>query len=322
MYVFGNDKRKNITLAFLNAVLKPSLERTITDLKFVPAEDSPACDLYDVSRVDAVCILDDMETINVQIQLVNCMDNHQRTIFYWTQLYQKSLKQCGTYQALKPAVIIRILGFKLCTKPDDVSYDTYSICSLKTGRRLNNTMELHFLDIPQYRAERLQNRVPVAEMSSMERWLAYLSNCVSIQEMEELAMADAAIGNAMEASEIILTNKSCNSTYLDNMIAILDYNSEMIANFEKGRKEGIQIVREKAAVQMLIDKIPIEQIQRCTSLSHEKIEQLANEIAEGRAEAIEIIAVRMLKNKFTLEQIQLCTSLSPEKIVQLAKENS
>lgn len=277
MYVFGNEERKNITLAFLNAVLKPSLERTITDLKFVPAEDSPASAFCKVSRVDAVCILNDMENINAQIQLVNCMDKHERTIFYWTQLYQKSLKPYGTYQDLKPAVVIRILAFKLRTKPDDVSYDTYSICSLKTGRRLNNTMELHFLDIPQYRAERLQNRVPVAEMSSMERWLAYLSNCVSIQEMEELAMADAAIGSAMEASEIILYDKACNSAYLDNMIAILDYNSEMFAHFEKGRKEGRQIVAEKAAVQMLIDGLPIEKIQQDTSLSPEKIEQLAKE---------------------------------------------
>ena len=318
MYVFGNDKRKNITLAFLNAVLKPSLERTITDLKFVPAEDSPACELYDVSRVDAVCILDDMETFNVQIQLVNCIDMHQRTIFHWTQLYQKSLNPYGAYKDLKPAVVIRILGVKLFPKPDDVSYDTYSICSLKTGRRLNNTMELHFLDLPQYRADRLQNRVPVAEMSSMERWLAYLSNSVSIQEMEELAMADAAIGSALEASATIVDDQARSHTYLNDHIAIMDYNSEMFANFEEGIKKGI----EKVAVQMLIDELPIEQIQRCTSLSPEKIEQLAKEIAEGRAEGVEKVAVNMLKNKFSLEQIQLCTSLSPEKIEQLAKENS
>lgn len=288
-YIFGSEDRKQITLAFLNAVLEPSFNRSITELKFVPVKMYPVCDCYEPTRLDAVCTLDDKESINVEIQVVNTEDIHQRTIFYWTQLYQKSfqpdgtcqdllsyVRPYGTYRDLIPAVVVKILGFRLPPKTDGVSFDTYSICSLKTGRRLNKDMELHFLDIPQYREERRLNRVPVAEMTSMERWLAYLSDSVGIQEKEELAMADAAISRAMEESVIFLPN-TLKLQYLEEQRSSRDDKYSMEAGYKEGIEEGIEESKKEIAVQMLKDNLPIETIQRYTSLSRPQIEQIAKE---------------------------------------------
>ena len=56
-FLFGNEKRKMITLAFLNAVLGPWIGRTIMDLKFLPTESSPNNDEGKVCRLDVVCKL-------------------------------------------------------------------------------------------------------------------------------------------------------------------------------------------------------------------------------------------------------------------------
>ncbi len=62
-YILGSEDRKQITLAFLNAVLEPSFNRSITELKFVPVKMYPVCDCCEPTRLDAVCTLDDKESI-------------------------------------------------------------------------------------------------------------------------------------------------------------------------------------------------------------------------------------------------------------------
>ncbi len=58
-------------------------------------------------------------------------------------------------------------------------HSMYSIYNIDTKRRLNNDMELHFLEVPKF------TKKPVKEMTRMERWLAYFSNKLDEKEMEE-----------------------------------------------------------------------------------------------------------------------------------------
>ncbi len=271
-FIFGSEERKKITLAFLNAVLEPSFEQTITDLKFVPKTVHTADAIGNVTSLGVVCIMDDKKSINVEIRLDNCGEMHQRTTYSWIHLFNKSLNSCCKYQDIDPAVIVKIQGFNMCPEPDDAAINRYSICSLKTGRRLNSDMELHVLDIPNYR---LQKKIPVAEMTSMERWLAYFANNLDAHEKQELAMADEAISSAMEESSIFLNNKVNQREYIERKMDIWDYNANIAHAKEEGRKEGKEEEMENIAVALLRDKFPIEQIQRYTSLSPEKIEQLA-----------------------------------------------
>ncbi len=274
-FIFGSNERKHITLAFLNAVLKPSLNRTITDLEFVPVETSPAIGIIEETRLDISCKLENKEAVDVEVQIANLGTMHQRTIFYWTQLYQKSFSSCWKSQDRKPAIIIKILGNRVFPERNDAPYyDVYSICSLETGRCLNNDMELHFLDIPKYRDYRLQEKISVSEMTKIERWMAYFANNLDTQEKEELAIADEAISSAMEESRIYLDDTTAYLKYVNCQRAVCDYNSEMTCVYEKGRQEGI---KEQLVVRMLVHDESIDQIMKWTSFSLEKIKEIAKE---------------------------------------------
>ena len=48
-------------------------------------------------------------------------------------------------------------------------------------------MELHFLEVPKFQKK------PVSEMTSVERWLAYFSNKLDINEMEKGWSSDEAM---------------------------------------------------------------------------------------------------------------------------------
>ena len=93
----------------------------------------------------------------------------------------------------------------------------YSIYNIETGRRLNEDLELHFLEIPKFQKK------PIGEMTRMERWLAYFSNKLDTEEMEELVMSDATIKKAVNDTDIFMMDFEERLKYINRQMAIMDY---------------------------------------------------------------------------------------------------
>ena len=57
-FIFGKEERKGITIAFLNAVLSPSLKHEIKDIVFQQTELAPENIEDKLTRLDVACTLD------------------------------------------------------------------------------------------------------------------------------------------------------------------------------------------------------------------------------------------------------------------------
>ena len=125
----------------------------------------------------------------------------------------------------------------------------YSIYNIETGRRLNEDMELHFLEVPKFQKK------PVSEMTSVERWLAYFSNKLDINELEELAMNEAAIQTALDAAAVFMQNKTERLNYLNREMAILDYESDKDAWIDEGKAVGRAEGIAEGRVESLLDSV-------------------------------------------------------------------
>ena len=125
---------------------------------------------------------------------------------------------------------INILRYNIF--PGEPAHSMYSIYNMETKRRLNEDMELHFLEVPKFQKK------PVSEMTSVERWLAYFSNKLDPKEMEELAMNETAIQTALDAATIFMQDKKERLNYLNREMAIFDYESDKDAWISEGITEG------------------------------------------------------------------------------------
>ena len=148
----------------------------------------------------------------------------------------------------------------------------YSIYNIETGRRLNEDLELHFLEIPKFQKK------PIGEMTRMERWLAYFSNKLDTEEMEELVMSDATIKKAVNDTDIFMMDFEERLKYINRQMAIMDYNTDMRVSREEGYKAGREEMATGMALSMLRDNKPIDEIIKYTGLTEERIQELAKEI--------------------------------------------
>ena len=285
-FIFGREERKNITIDLLNAILNRTGKQAINDIQFKNNEIVPFYEDDKLTRLDIFCITEDKTQIDVEVQLINKKNMERRSLFYWSQMYLMGLNKGEDYITLNPAITINILGHTIF--PGEPLHSMYSIYNIKTGRRLNEDMELHFLEVPKFQKK------PIGEMTRMERWLAYFSNTLNTKEMEELAMSDVAIKNAVNDTAIFMQDMEERLKYINRQMAIMDYNTDMRvsreeghkagleeghrAGLEEGRADGEKIADRRTAMNMLKAKEPIEKITQYTSLTEAEIHELAKEM--------------------------------------------
>ena len=266
-FIFGREERKQITLDFLNAVLEESLKQPIRDLTFLQTEMNPGHEADKLTRLDVACVLESGEQVDVEVQVLNEHNMRSRTLFYWAQMYVMSLAAGQNYRDLKPVITINILAFNMLPQKDP--HAMYGIYNLKTGDRLLKDLELHFLEIPKYAD---LPKKPVAEMTRMERWLAYFANKLNQQEKEELAMSDTAIYDAMQAAKLFLSSDAERHAYMNREMAIMDRKAQFEAaredGFAKGSKVGFSKGRDAGREEAQVQNIRM--LMKNTGASAEK----------------------------------------------------
>lgn len=235
-FIFGREERKSILLDFLNTVLTDSLGHEIKDIIYAPTELT-ASNIGDKStRLDIACVLDSGEQVDVEVQVVNQMNMSRRTLYYWSQMYLASLSKGENYLGLKPAITINLLAFNLFEGENP--HIMFGIYNLETLQRLNNDLELHFLELPKFSAGK---RKLIRDMTRMERWLAYFENKLTDKERSELSMENVAIADAMAAAREFLASTAERRAYINRQMAIMDYKSAMEGSHKEGLSQGIAI---------------------------------------------------------------------------------
>ena len=228
-FIFGKIERKAITIDFLNSVLEPSLGHTIRNIRFISTEMVPQNADEKLSRLDVACELDTGEFIDVEVQVVNYHNMERRTLYYWSGMYLAHLPKGEDYRVLRPVITINIVAFKLL--PQEEPHAMYGVYNLKTKHRLTGDLEIHFLEIPKFINK------PIRDMTKMERWMAYFSGKLNVQEKEELAMNEAAISDAYDATDVFFQSRKERMEYLNRQMAIMDYNYGLKSAEERGRKQ-------------------------------------------------------------------------------------
>src|SRR5699024_10319798 len=122
--LFGDQKNKDITVVFLNAILQKTGRKRIKDISFSNTESGGEHRDDKQSRLDLLVVTESNESIHVEIQFTNKYNMIKRSIYYWSGIYRDQMRKGMGYQELLPVLTINILNFDLC-KETDYSHTMY-----------------------------------------------------------------------------------------------------------------------------------------------------------------------------------------------------
>lgn len=99
--LFGNEKNKEITIVFLNAILQRTGSNRIKEILFTNTEAGGEYEEDKQSRLDLLVTTNADERINVEIQFSNKYDMINRSLYYWSGVYRSQMKRKMDYKCCK-----------------------------------------------------------------------------------------------------------------------------------------------------------------------------------------------------------------------------
>lgn len=265
-YIFGNDKHKDLLAALLSDILG------------IPEEEFDGIDIINSELIrefkeDRKGILDVRirtklkKQLDVEIQILPTEYMAERTIFYWSKMYTSQIKPGDTYDKLKKCVTINIVDFK-CT-PLKKLYSSYHLTEDKTGYRLTDILEVHFLEIPKLFDEKIERD----ENDPVVQWMEFL-DAGSKGGMEMLAKKNKDIKKAYDLLQIISKDEKARMLYEAEQAEISDQLTRIKSAEEKGITKGAAEKAIKIAENLLKMGLTVEQVASASELAKEKVVEL------------------------------------------------
>lgn len=231
--IFGSEKHPRILISFLNAIMKLEYPICQVEIKETDINKSFLEDKF--SRLDIKATTDKGERINIEIQLKNEHNMIQRSLYYWSKLYEEQMSEGDAYEKLERTVCINILDFKYLK--NDKYHTAYRLKEIETHEELTDLQEIHFIEIPKLKD------VPEQVEDMLAGWVEFLKDPES-EKVRQLELSHEEMREAKDELCRISRDSKERELYemrensLRDKISAL-YTAEL-KGIEKGMKQGIQ----------------------------------------------------------------------------------
>ena len=262
--IFGSEENKSVLISFLNATLKPKKEIVSVDLKNTDIEKEYLKDKF--SRLDVKATTSNKETINIEIQLKNEYDMIQRSLYYWSKIYEEQIQEEDSYSNLNRTVCINILNYNYLK--NDRFHNIYRLKEIETNEELTDIEEIHFIEIPKLRELNLND-----EADMLEVWIEFLRDPES-EVIRNIEMSNEAVRKAKDKLYKLSQSKKDRELYFLREKSIRDEISALSKAKEEGIEQGIQQNKKEIVLNLYKLGLTIEQISVGVCLSIDEVKNI------------------------------------------------
>ncbi|MAZ66581.1 MAG: hypothetical protein CMF25_05680 [Kangiellaceae bacterium] len=270
--IFAAEDNKLCLIDLLNALFENTDTPLITDVTVINPHIDPDHIGDKAAVLDIKAVTNLGQRINIEMQMHNHRDMIPRSLFYWSSLFAKQLKQGENYRKLQPTYAINFLNYRQFDDNEPLNH--FMLTDKKTGHVLTSLMGLYFIELPKYQSSQHLNQ-------HLVDWLTFLET-EDDTVREKLAEKNPAIKKAEDTLKYISQDEKERWLYADRYKAIMDYESDMEGSREEGISIGIDKGRlaekEDTARALLSAGQSIEFTANITGLSLDTLQQLQQDL--------------------------------------------
>lgn len=270
-----------MTLDLINAVFAASGMPLLVDFSFRDREQSPDNELGKAVAFDIVGECADGTKVNIEVQAAPYRHMVARTLYYWSRLFSRELKQGEGYGKLAKTVCINFLDY-VCPELSglDDFHNKYELRNVShPEHRLSDLFSMHFIEMPKWEQLRIKlaDQFDPKTLSRLEKWLCYLSRRTDDKQREELVMGEPALQTAYNAEQKFFTDPSQFGAYEKSEEGLRLLRASWEYAVDEGVAMGELKAKKNTAQKMLSKGISPEEVAEMTDLTLEAVKQLASE---------------------------------------------
>ena len=314
-YLFGTEPNKDITLAFLNALLQG--REKIKYLKLLPAEQLGDTQEDRRAVFDVYCENENGDKIIIEMQKADQQFFKDRSVYY-SSFPIRSQGAKGRWRfGLKAVYTIGILDFVFDEDKDNDNYFNHvvQLMDVNTKKVFYDNLTYIYLEMPKFRKTEDQL------VTLTDKWLYALKNLPRLLERPK-ALQERIFAKFFKVAEVANFSKEEYAKYIRSENNYYDWDSIFRTAEKKGREEGLAQGMaqgiEKGMAQG-IEKGMAQGIEKGMAQGIEKgmVQGIAQGIEKGKDEAIRDNARRMKSDGMPPDLISKYTGLSVDEILTL-----
>lgn len=210
---------------------------------------------------------------NIEMQMQNRRDWHQRSMYYLAKVYVNQLERGGDYAFLQPAIGIHLLGYNMLDDPEQAVWRFEMRDKTQTRVKLGGELELNLLELP--KAGKMVQAARAAGLPS-QSWSSLLNWIIFFEQDAEI-MNDVSYQPVLEAMEKLKELSEDGETWalaLSYERAQRDRLADINYAKQEGEERGIAIGEERGMA-----------IGEERGIARSKAETLQRLLARGFSEA-------------------------------------
>lgn len=266
--LFGDEQRTDILIAFLNGIFEDAGAPRVTSVQLLNPFIEKDAWTDKMSVLDIRARTESQSLINIEIQIRNTGEIRERSLYYWSKLYESQLHESATYHTLYPAIAINVCNF--VEIPNNRVHNVFQIRT-QEGLLLTDHLALHFLELPKLSQE------PGVVHDSLMRWLTFLTMRTK-SDRESLVKGDPIMEKALTALEYLSHDEQTRQRYEDRQKALHDYATAIETANRQGRQEGRQEERRAIVQRLLLKGLSIEDTAEIANVTLSEVERIGKTI--------------------------------------------
>jgi predicted transposase/invertase (TIGR01784 family) len=226
--LFGEAESKDVLIGLLNAIMNNQGKGLIVDLTVQDNKELNKEFVEDKEgRLDIRCETVDRIQINVEMQIERFLHMDKRSLFYVGRMFVGSIGAGGMYADLKKTIGINILDHDYL--PLESYHSTFHFYEDDNKTfMLTDMLELHFIECRKFKKQMFDIH------NALHRWLRFIDEYATTEQLEELMNMDPLIRKAEERLAHLSADYETRRLYEAREEALLDRNSLI----DDARREG------------------------------------------------------------------------------------
>ena len=253
-YVIASPKRKHLTIAFLNAVLRHYLHdgeemTAVEDVEYLDRETVPRWQGAKVPRFDVFVRSSEGRVFHIEVQDAEDRYFRKRSLFYAIHDFVSQSRRGLSYEEFEPVIYIGLVNFSAMGKPRESRewYTVHRVSDTRTHECMFDWLELRMIELPQLRRKcRKLGSMPDDELEAI---LFYFGSIGGEEIMQAVAEEYPVVGELLDAEAKYRSDPLLQRQYDFEERAHKDYILNLRDREElgiaKGRKEGRQEGRQE-----------------------------------------------------------------------------
>ena len=147
--IFGNDKKTEILISFLNAVMHLEGDKRIKAITIANPFQLPILPNMKTSIIDVKARDFKGNTFIIEMQVADILGMDKRLLYYTSKEYSQQIVSGEKYTELNPVIFIGIFDFDFTTGEEYLSH--HAICNVETKERVIKDMDFYFIELTKFK---------------------------------------------------------------------------------------------------------------------------------------------------------------------------